>query len=177
MKSPVRIRKIFDTIRQPVLLIDRNYIVVEANAAARSHSPEAGSRVIGRGCFETTHASEEPCWTLGNVTCPVRKAFETKQRSRVIHKHRIGDRLVVEEIVATPIVEEGGAIEFVVEEFHDVTELLKLREGILPICASCKRIRDADGRWFRVEEYIHVHTGADFSHSVCPECLDRQLPA
>jgi sigma-B regulation protein RsbU (phosphoserine phosphatase) len=43
-------------------------------------------------------------------------------------------------------------------------------EGLLPICAYCKKIRDAEQRWTPIEEYIHARTDASFSHGVCPEC-------
>lgn len=42
--------------------------------------------------------------------------------------------------------------------------------GLLPICASCKKIRDDEGYWHQVEVYIRDHSDADFSHSICPEC-------
>ena len=47
---------------------------------------------------------------------------------------------------------------------------------LLPICAWCKRIRDDHGYWKQVEAYIHEHTGADFTHGICPECLAKQRP-
>ncbi len=53
---------------------------------------------------------------------------------------------------------------------------LRQLEGILPICASCKRIRDAQGNWHPVEGYISGHSEAQFSHGVCPECYQRLYP-
>ncbi|HWP62237.1 MAG TPA: hypothetical protein VNO86_02065 [Candidatus Binatia bacterium] len=50
-------------------------------------------------------------------------------------------------------------------------------EGILPICASCKRIRDEAGRWTSVEQFLSDRSTARFSHGLCDECLDRQLRA
>jgi CheY-like chemotaxis protein len=47
---------------------------------------------------------------------------------------------------------------------------VKLLSGLVPICATCKNIRDADGRWIPIEEYIHDHSEADFTHGVCPKC-------
>ena len=47
---------------------------------------------------------------------------------------------------------------------------MKILRGLLPICAWCKKIRDDGGYWNRMEEYIHEHSEADFSHSICPEC-------
>lgn len=49
-------------------------------------------------------------------------------------------------------------------------------EGLLPICASCKRIRDAQGRWHQVERYIARHADVTFSHGLCPDCLARLYP-
>ena len=50
-----------------------------------------------------------------------------------------------------------------------LTEVKQLR-GIIPICASCKKIRDDGGLWQQVEAYIEEHSDADFSHSMCPDC-------
>jgi ligand-binding sensor domain-containing protein len=49
-------------------------------------------------------------------------------------------------------------------------------KGLLPICASCKKIRDDSGYWNQMETYIHAHSGADFSHSICPECMPKLYP-
>jgi PAS domain S-box-containing protein len=51
-------------------------------------------------------------------------------------------------------------------------ELADLR-GLLPICMACKRIRDGDGTWRQLELYISMHSHADFTHGVCPECAAR----
>ena len=61
-----------------------------------------------------------------------------------------------------------------------VTRLLFARmrhlEGILPICAGCKKIRDEDGHWHAVESYVRERTEAEFSHGICPECAHRLYP-
>jgi hypothetical protein len=49
-------------------------------------------------------------------------------------------------------------------------EKVKILEGMLPICAGCKKIRDENSSWIQIEQYINAHTHADFSHSVCPDC-------
>ena len=48
-------------------------------------------------------------------------------------------------------------------------------EGILPICSFCKRIRAAQDNWVQMEEYISGHSDAQFSHSLCPDCLKQQF--
>ncbi len=52
----------------------------------------------------------------------------------------------------------------------------KILRGLLPICASCKKIRDDKGYWNQIESFIHTHSEADFSHSICPECMQRLYP-
>ena len=58
----------------------------------------------------------------------------------------------------------------------EALEKVKTLHGLLPICAWCKRIRDDQGYWSQVEAYVHAHTGADFTHGICPECLEKQRP-
>jgi hypothetical protein len=53
---------------------------------------------------------------------------------------------------------------------QDVREL----GGLLPICSFCKKIRDDEGYWSQVEEYIQTHTKAQFTHGLCPECYERE---
>ncbi|MBN1991602.1 MAG: response regulator [Anaerolineae bacterium] len=53
---------------------------------------------------------------------------------------------------------------------------VKLLSGLLPICSNCKKIRNDEGYWQQVEEYIHQHSEADFSHGLCPACLKELYP-
>lgn len=49
---------------------------------------------------------------------------------------------------------------------------IKTLKGLIPICASCKQIRDDQGFWFQVEEYVAKNTEAAFTHSICPCCME-----
>jgi CheY-like chemotaxis protein len=53
---------------------------------------------------------------------------------------------------------------------------VKRLSGLLPICASCKKIRDDQGNWQQIESYIQSHSEADFSHGICPDCAQRLYP-
>jgi CHASE3 domain sensor protein len=53
---------------------------------------------------------------------------------------------------------------------------VKVLDGLLPICANCKKIRDDGGYWNQIETYVREHSEADFSHSICPECAARLYP-
>lgn len=58
---------------------------------------------------------------------------------------------------------------------HALDEVRKL-SGLLPICASCKKIRDDEGRWTAIEDYIVDHSDTEFSHGICPDCAERLYP-
>jgi GAF domain-containing protein len=58
----------------------------------------------------------------------------------------------------------------------EVLDRVRMLHGLLPICAWCKRIRNDHGYWQQVEAYVHEHTGADFTHGICPECMEKQRP-
>ena len=62
-------------------------------------------------------------------------------------------------------------------ELNDALEHIKTLQGILPICMHCHRIRDDAESWQQLESYIEHHSGAEFSHSLCPECLESHYPA
>ena len=53
---------------------------------------------------------------------------------------------------------------------------IKTLRGIIPICANCKKIRDDDDSWQRIEEYISAHSEAVFSHGICPDCVKKLYP-
>jgi CheY-like chemotaxis protein len=53
---------------------------------------------------------------------------------------------------------------------------VKVLKGLLPICASCKKIRDDRGYWEGVESYIKKHSDVEFSHGLCPDCITRLYP-
>jgi PAS domain S-box-containing protein len=99
-------------------------------------------------------------------------------------------------VTVTPYVDSQKKTVGIIESFEDITERQKLEEenehlisdlqeslkkvkllsGLLPICASCKSIKDDKGRWSKVETYIANHSEATCSHGICPECAERLYP-
>jgi CheY-like chemotaxis protein len=59
---------------------------------------------------------------------------------------------------------------------HKTEAELKILRGILPICVSCKKIRDDKGYWEQIESYIRNHSEAEFSHSLCHDCAKKLYP-
>lgn len=89
--------------------------------------------------------------------------------------------------LAAPILYKGAALTLALDKSRD--ELVKVNEvleaalyqvkelsGLVPICASCKKIRDDEGYWNMLETYIEKHSRAKFSHSICPECAKKLYP-
>ncbi len=63
-----------------------------------------------------------------------------------------------------------------VAELKEALDDIKILRGILPICSHCKKIRDDKGYWNQLESYVSMHSEADFSHSICPECIRTHYP-
>ena len=66
--------------------------------------------------------------------------------------------------------------EKLIEELQSALDNVKQLSGLLPICASCKKIRDDNGYWNQIESYIRDHSEAEFSHGICPDCAKRLYP-
>jgi hypothetical protein len=61
-------------------------------------------------------------------------------------------------------------------ELKDALRKVKTLSGLLPICASCKKIRDDSGYWNHIESYVKLHSEAEFSHGICPDCAKKLYP-
>jgi len=68
------------------------------------------------------------------------------------------------------------ARERLILELQDALDQVKTLSGLLPICSSCKKIRDDEGYWNQIEVYIQDHSEAVFSHGLCPECAKKLYP-
>ena len=63
-----------------------------------------------------------------------------------------------------------------IKSLQDSLAKIKTLRGMLPICAACKNIRDDKGYWNQIETYIHNHSEAQFSHGICPQCVEKLYP-
>jgi PAS domain S-box-containing protein len=66
--------------------------------------------------------------------------------------------------------------EKLVGELRVAVSQIRTLRGLLPICASCKRVRDDTGYWQQIESFVRDHSEAEFSHGICPECRDTLYP-
>ncbi|MBM4164654.1 MAG: response regulator transcription factor [Lentisphaerae bacterium] len=78
--------------------------------------------------------------------------------------------------VGRRLVEAQDALAGKIGELQRALAEIKTLRGIVPICASCKKIRDDTGFWQQVEVYVRNHSEAKFSHGICPECIKKLYP-
>ena len=79
-------------------------------------------------------------------------------------------------LIASRIVGLQLALGARVAELQEALTNVRQLSGLLPICAYCKRIRDDADYWQQIEQYLVKHSEAQFTHGICPECFDVQLP-
>jgi len=74
------------------------------------------------------------------------------------------------------IQEQAREKDELIARLQDALDNIKRLSGLLPICSSCKKIRDDKGYWNQIERYIAEHSEAEFSHGICPECVKKLYP-
>ncbi len=89
---------------------------------------------------------------------------------------RISSELVkyyIQEELKRQVVEKTCDLEKTNQELNNAIAEIRTLRGIIPICSSCKKIRDDQGFWQQVESYVTKHTEATFSHGICPNCVEK----
>lgn len=97
--------------------------------------------------------------------------FAEKKEKKVLS---IANRVLQSEIEERKRVENER--ERLIHELQEALAEVKTLSGLLPICSSCKKIRDDKGYWNQLESYISKHSEAEFSHGICPECAKKLYP-
>jgi len=174
---------VMDSVQEPILILDESYRIVDANEPLCNRFKCDTEKIIGKHCYEVQHNLDRPCFEKG-LPCPVKIALETGKQARVLHEHHQPDNTIVwEDMFASPLKDKKGHISLIIEEIRDITELFQSKEvtqhfnngikekrSFLPICASCKKIRNDKGDWECIEEYIYEHSNSELTHTICSEC-------
>jgi hypothetical protein len=79
-------------------------------------------------------------------------------------------------IANTKAAEEKVEREKLINELQGALVKIRTLKGLIPICSSCKKVRDDEGYWHQVEVYIRDHSEAEFSHGLCPDCFQKLYP-
>ena len=174
--------EILDAIPIPIFLVDDDVRILDLNTAASSVfglSKQAvhlrhGGEVLH--CLNSTDAPEGCGRGPACKSCVIRNSVGNSLKGLKTTRRRMKFEMIVEPgkaelelfITATPLPQAGeNAVLLIVE---DITEISKLR-AIIPICSECKRVRNDGQYWQQVDSYFHDYIGVDFSHGLCPECL------
>ncbi len=181
--------KTFNTISDLVSVHDKEMRLIKVNKSFADFIGKKPEELIGKYCYEVLHNLKKPF-----ANCPHLRAIKESQSvSEEMHDPLIGKPLL---ITCSPYFDEEGNIvgtvhvardisqqkqaeaerEKLIEELQSALDQVKKLSGFLPICASCKKIRDDKGYWNQIEKYIQTHSEAIFSHSICPECTRRLYP-
>jgi signal transduction histidine kinase len=142
----------------------------------------------GEYCFKAYQRKEKICDECHLAMSFLDGRIHKKEQFRVTPRGTIHY-----EIISSPLRNAKGEIVAGIEAVRDISERKKveaerealigeleetlarinLLTGLLPICAWCKKVRDDGGYWQQVEDYLQKHSGALFTHGICPECLER----
>ncbi|MCK5069386.1 MAG: PAS domain-containing protein, partial [Desulfocapsa sp.] len=176
----------FDTIPDFIAVLDTKMRYVRVNKTMADFLDKDPEELLGQNCYRVLHNKEEPC-----KTCPHLRAIkENRSVSEEVDYSYIGFPMLV---TCSPCFHDDGTLlgsiyvgrditqqktselerETLIKELQDALAKVKLLSGIIPICASCKKIRDDKGFWNQVEAYITNHSEAKFSHDICPECAKK----
>jgi len=186
-ESDNTLRSMLDAITESALLITPEGIILNANNKTAERFGIERSEFLGRNSFdllprdvaEGRKAQVERALSTGKQVL-----FEDERFGRYILNsicpvpdgNGMYTRLAVFGFDITARKEAELERERLVHELQRTLSELKTLRGIIPICSGCKMIRDNQGRWHPIEEYVHSHTQADFSHGLCPSCIKSLYP-
>jgi hypothetical protein len=94
----------------------------------------------------------------------------------ILRYAREHDYLQLDEVFLLSTLSAVGAAVFAwrrLRELHQAVLQTKILQGLLPICANCKKIRDDQGYWSQLEKYLSEHSDVTFTHGICPDCAAR----
>jgi response regulator RpfG family c-di-GMP phosphodiesterase len=100
----------------------------------------------------------------------ITKPFMTEEVLARVHVHLASRRMKAE------LAEQNTRLQQINEELSNALKEVKMLRDILPICTSCRKIRDENGKWETLETYVRTYTDTSFSHGVCPECAKTLYP-
>lgn len=189
VESDTRLTNIFNNVI-PICITDNDSTIISANKSYKEIFGPVKKENSFIKCYESRPGPK--CKTS---ECPLQKITkENKQLYTCESTKNEPDgskRFFI--VTATPYKDLDDKPIGIIETFQDISERrllenereqlitdlkeamkkVKTLSGFLPICASCKKIRDDKGYWKQIESYIKDHSDAEFSHSICPDCAEN----
>ena len=177
-------RTILNAIPSPVFIVDDDVRIADLNGVASAMSGQEKDTVLKRRGGEVLHCLhsadvEEGCGRGPACQhCVIRNAVTACLDGKSVSRARMkmeflpvtAQNAMELLVTASPMTSGGDTLALVIIE--DITEMSKLKD-IIPMCMQCRKIRNDDEYWQTVEQYFHDHIGVDFSHGICPACVEK----
>jgi PAS domain-containing protein len=168
---------LLDKMTDGVLVLDREGRVIIANEAARGALPLDGSNLARALGLDSLSAVPEQWRTEAQV------GSESTRRWLDVRIDPIRDRwgalagrlVVARDVTFQKALEDER--EHLIDELQAALKKVVQLEGLLPICASCRKVRDDGGYWGHVEEYFGSRAPVEFTHAICPDCEQKLYPS
>lgn len=182
--APVARHALVDALEDGIVIIDADRRILDVNARAAALARTPADDLLGRGIDDVMRCpvgdalraaavaemrggqrGDAPAVTFGERAYDVRALGVGGTGARVLVMHDVTER--------QQWLDDQTRL---VGDLQDALTRVKTLSGLLPICAGCKRIRDAEGEWLQLEQYIGARTDAEFSHGMCPACVAQWYP-
>ena len=183
-ESEEKYRSITESMVDAMYICSPDFRVEFTNSAMIN---KIGYDATGEHCFQTIYGLDEKCpWCIHEkvqkgeyVTTEIVNPKDGRtynvSHSPILHKNdSISKMTIFRDITQRKLLEEER--EKLIKELKNALDQVKQLSGLLPICASCKKIKDDKGYWRQIESYIRDHSEAEFSHGICPECVKKLYP-
>jgi PAS domain S-box-containing protein len=185
---------IVETVREPLLVLDSELRIIFANRSFYRFFKVTSKETSGQHLYDLGNRQ----WNIPKLRELLERILPEKEsvedfevehsfqtigtkimllNARQIYLKKYASRLILLAIIdATDRIEAEREKERLIADLQKAFDEIKTLRGIIPICASCKKIRDDKGFWNQVEVYVSDHTEADFSHGLCPACAKKLYP-
>ena len=185
---------IINTVREPLIALDQDLRVVTASRSFYEFFKVKPEETVGQLIYDLGNKQWDipKLRELLETILPQKTTFDNyevehdfaaigrrimllnaRQIQRVLGKERI-ILLAIEDITERKRAEKER--ERLIRELQDTLAKVKQLSGMLPICSSCKKIRNDKGYWSQVKVYIRDNSEAEFTHGICPECMKKLYP-
>ena len=189
-ESEGKLQSITSHLAEGIYLLDERGHITFMNPEAEKLFGWTMEELNEKGPHNLVHFQKPDGTPLAPSECKMHNVIKTKERyfsTDEVFVRKDGTAFPIS-VITAPVIENGN-IRASVTAFRDITEqkqtekekeklisdlqealaTIKTLQGILPICASCKKVRDDKGYWKQIESYISEHSEAEFSHGYCPE--------
>jgi PAS domain S-box-containing protein len=180
------------SIGDHISIMDTDLNIIWANDVAKERF---GNDIIGKKCYQAYHNRSTPCEPSpciskqaladgkihehdtevidkeGNTIC-----FHCTANVALRDAYGMPTRIIEISRDITALKKAEAEKDQLIEKLRKAFEKIKTLNRLLPICAHCKKIRNDQGYWQQVEEYLHDNADMLFSHSICPACMKKLYP-